>query len=303
VTTASSFTVPNDAGQHVFVHAWLPPEPARAVVLVAHGMAEHGGRYARLGRVLAKNGLAVYAPDHRGHGETAAGRLGWGGADAWNGTIRDLAALADRARAAHPGAPLFLMGHSMGSIATQRFLQLHGNLLQGAILSGTTSVLPGAEQIVPAARAQAEGGAAEEPSPFAALMFASFNDGFQPVATPFDWLSRDEAEVAKYIADPFCGFVFSSGLLADHLAGWVETWLPANEARLPTSLPLLVFSGALDPVGANMSYVTALVERYRALGIGHIETIAYPGGRHEMLNETNRDDVHSDILTWLNARL
>jgi alpha-beta hydrolase superfamily lysophospholipase len=288
----------------VHVRRWLPAGTPKAAVLVAHGMAEHGGRYARFAEALTQHGYAVYAPDHRGHGETAgAEQLGRGGPDAWNGTLRDLARLADDIRREHPGIPLFFFGHSMGSILAQRFTQLHGDLLAGTILSGTFGVLDNADATIALAEQAAAAGGDDTPSALAGGMFASFNTRFAPERTGFEWLSRDEAEVQRYVDDPYSGFAFSNGLLRDHLRGWAETFAPENEKKLPASLPFLIFSGEEDPVGRDTLSVRALAERYRELGVHDLTLTFYPGGRHEMLNETNRDDVTRDIITWLDAHV
>jgi alpha-beta hydrolase superfamily lysophospholipase len=133
-------------------------------------------------------------------------------------------------------------------------------------------------------------------------MFAGFNKAFTPQRTGFEWLSRDAAEVRKYADDPRCGFTFSNRLLVDMLRGYAETWKPANERRIPVTLPVLFFSGARDPVGGNMRAVTALAERYRALGVRDVQVTFSPDGRHEMLNETNRDEVVHDVVAWLDQR-
>lgn len=311
----------NDAGEDVFVHAWVP-DAVRAVVVVAHGMAEHGARYARFGQALSARGYAVYAPDHRGHGRTAGGeeRLGWTGADGWNGMVRDLERLLELARAAHPGMPLVLFGHSMGSVLAQRVAQLRGRELAGLILSGTFGAAPGLALAIAAASALAFGAGARKPSPLLKQRFAEFNRPFATAtaaavcesgasgghavpggsaATGFEWLSRDEAEVKKYADDPWCGFAFSNRLTLDMLRGYGEVWKPANEARLPKELPVLLFAGERDPVGADTAAVKALAERYRTLGLRDVRTVFYPEARHETLNETNRDEVVRDVVAWL----
>ncbi len=299
---ASTFTFASD-GIDLVVHRWLPDGAAKATVVVAHGMAEHAARYARFGRALAAHGYAVYAPDHRGHGRTGGDeQLGWAGADGWNAMVRDLERLAAHVRERHPGVPQFLFGHSMGSMLAQRFAQLHGAPLAGLILSGTTGSGPKIGTAVIAARllTLARGGRVR--SPLQRVMFADFNKPFasQP---GFEWLSRDADAVRAYVDDPHCGFTFSNRLLLDMLRGYVETWKPVNERRLPHDLPVLMFAGEHDPVGRNTAGVTELAERYRALGLRDVRTIFYPGARHEMLNETNRDDVTRDVVDWLDAHL
>jgi len=302
-TSVSTFSFVND-GVEIAGERRLPDGAPKAVVVVAHGMAEHAARYGRFAAALAAVGYAVYAPDHRGHGRTAGGdeNLGWAGPDGWNTMLRDLDRLTVLARERHPGAPLILFGHSMGSVLAQRFAQLHGDRLAGLILSGTFGGAPNIGAGIAAASAARLLRGDRAPSPLQRTMFAGFNKAFAPGRTGFEWLSRDDAEVQKYADDPRCGFTFSNRLLLDMLRGYAETWKPANERRIPRTLPVLFFSGAVDPVGGNTRAVTALAERYRALGLRDIEVKFYPDARHETLNETNRDEVVRDVVAWLDAR-
>ena len=303
-TSATTFTFTNE-GVPITGERRLPAGAPKAAVVISHGMAEHAARYVRFAGELAACGYAAYAPDHRGHGRSAGGddRLGWAGGDGWNGMLRDLDRLATLVADRHPGAPLFMLGHSMGSVLAQRFAQLHGDRLAGLILSGTFGAAPNIKPGIAIANALRLLRGDRTPSTLQRTMFAGFNKGFTPQRTGFEWLSRDDAEVQKYVDDPRCGFTFSNRLLVDMLRGYVETWKPANERRLPAALPVLFFSGALDPVGANTRAVNALAERYRALGLRDVQVMFYPDARHEMLNETNRDEVVRDIVTWLDAHV
>jgi alpha-beta hydrolase superfamily lysophospholipase len=299
----STFTLSGD-GIELVVDRRLPTGTPRAVLIIAHGMAEHALRYRRFAGELAERGYAVYAPDYRGHGRTAGGdeNLGWAGDDGWNAIVRDLERLAERVRAEQPGVPLVLFGHSMGSVLAQRFAQLHGDELAGLILSGSFGSAPNIGAGIAAAQAVRLVRGDRAPSPLQRTMFADFNKPF-PQRTGFEWLSRDDAEVRKYADDPRCGFTFSNRLMLDMLRGYVETWKRENERRIPATLPVLLFSGALDPVGRQTQSVSALAARYRALGLTDVEVVFYPDARHEMLNETNRDEVVHDVLTWLDARV
>jgi alpha-beta hydrolase superfamily lysophospholipase len=268
-------------------------------------MAEHAARYARFAGELAANGFAVYAPDHRGHGRTAGAEenLGWAGRDGWNGMLRDLDRLTALVRERHSQTPLMLFGHSMGSVLAQRFAQLHGDRLAGLILSGSFGAAPNIGAGIAAASVLRLLRGDRAASPLQRTMFAGFNKGFAPQTTGFEWLSRDAAEVRAYAGDPRCGFTFSNRLLVDMLRGYAQTWKPAHERRIPVALPVLLFSGARDPVGGNTRGVTALAERYRALGLRDVQVTFYPDGRHEMLNETNRDEVVRDVVAWLAAHV
>ena len=303
-TGAGLLTFTSD-GLEVVGDRRLPAGAPRAAVIIVHGMAEHAARYRRFAAELAAHGYAVYAPDLRGHGRTAESdeRLGWAGADGWNAMLRDLARLIELAGERHPGVPVVLFGHSMGSILAQRVAQLAGERLAGLILSGTTGSAPKLGAGILAARLLCTLRGGRAPSPLQRVMFAGFNASFAPQPTGFEWLSRDASEVQRYVDDPRCGFTFSNRLLLDMLRGYAEVWKPENERRIPPGLPVLLVSGELDPVGARTTAVTALAARYRALGLGDVQVVFYPGARHEMLNETNRDEVVRDVVGWLDARV
>ena len=194
----------------LFVNQWLPAAPLKAVILLAHGMAEHSGRYARLAEKLCDQGYGVYAPDLRGHGKTAEnGTLGhFADDDGWCKVVGDLASLNQHIGQQHPGAPIVLLGHSMGSYIAQAYLLHHSASLHGAILSGSNfqpvALYRAARQIARLERLR------QGPKGRSALIewlsFGSFNKKFKPARTKFDWLSRDPAEVDLYANDPLCGF-------------------------------------------------------------------------------------------------
>ncbi len=292
-------------GKVVALHAWLPSGEAKGIVVIAHGLAEHALRYDAFARALVRAGYAVYASDHRGHGALArdAAELGDFGEDGWNATLDDLAHVAETARAAHAQRPLFFFGHSMGSIFAQRFIQRHGAELAGAVLCGTFGSIDGLEAILELADAAARGDAASAPSALQPQMFAAFNAPFEPKTTGFEWLSRDESEVRKYVADPLCGFPLTNRAMATMLHGFEEAWRVENEAAIPVALPLLIVAGAEDPAGAASGSVAALAARYRAHGVHDLTVVLYPGDRHEILNELDSERVRRDLIAWFDARV
>ena len=305
IETTFTFTDPDDF--HIFVRKWTPPAGAslKATVLAAHGAAEHSLRYARLAEYLNASGYVVYAPDHRGHWMTAGSldKASYAGPDGWNGMLKDMHQLAGIMHQEYPGLPLFLFGHSMGSLMAQGYIESWGVELEGAILSGTFGSLPGVEQILPMAEGLAQGETADQPSMIFGNMFGSFNAPFAPGKTGFEWLSRDETEVQKYVDDPWCGFPFTNAMVYELFKGGLQTWRPESEACIPKDLPLLVFSGEQDPAGGNTVSVKELVQRYQAQGIKEITVKFYPGARHETLNETNREEVMQDLLAWLDKHV
>ncbi|GIZ50087.1 alpha/beta hydrolase [Noviherbaspirillum aridicola] len=300
-TTASHEVLRAADGADIRYRRWEPDGEARLAVQVVHGAAEHGGRYERFARALVADGCAVYASDHRGHGlsRVRSGALGDAGPDAWNRFVEDELALSEIIQRAHPKCPLVLFGHSMGSFIAQDYIT-RGCRLDGLILSGTAYGPPPPAELIDALDAAAAA-APLGPSQFWAERFSEFNKAFSD-KPGFDWLSRDPEEVRKYEDDPLAGFSFSNELVRDFFRGMAALRDPAREACIPQSLPVLVIQGALDPVGANLAGTRALIDRYQALGLARVDYRFYEGARHELLNETNRDDVVRDILDWLRQR-
>ena len=251
--------------------------PARGVLQLAHGAGEHAGRYfGPLAPVLAA-GWVIYAADHRGHGQTSGmshlGDFGPGGAPA---AVDDMAILSRRALAEHPDLPLVLMGHSMGAMFAQAYVLDHSGLIDALVLSGTAG-----------------------PGP---RMKSGPNSVYANPRTDYDWLSRDDAEVDRYIADPFCGIQFTPDSAASFAALRERELTPAALAGVTAGLPVYVFVGDEDPINAKLERLMPLIEAYRTAGLD-VTLKVYPGGRHEMLNETNRDEVVGDLVAWLEGRL
>jgi alpha-beta hydrolase superfamily lysophospholipase len=292
-------------GLEIYVYKWLPEGQIKAAVNIAHGMAETAARYARFAGLLTENGYAVYAEDHRGHGRTIkdASHAGEAGADALNLMLGDLHQLSGIIKREIPLAPVFLLGHSMGSFLAQGYLAHWGSELKGAILSGAAGpadLLTAIGQAI-AYLEMLRVGKTGRSSLINFLSFGSFNKQFKPERTAFDWLSRDNAEVDKYIADPFCGGVFPASFFYELLKFWRHIHRAEELSKIPRDLPLYIFSGEKDPVGGNSRGVRQLINRYKQLGIKDLSFKFYEGGRHEMLNEINREEVMMDIIKWLAA--
>jgi alpha-beta hydrolase superfamily lysophospholipase len=266
-------------GASIAAYRWNGPEPARFVVQIAHGMAEHARRYLPVARDLIAAGAVVYANDHRGHGHTAGSveKLGDFGEGGYDALPEDMAILTRHIRKEQPGLPVILLGHSMGSFAAQVYAIDHSDLIDGLVLSGSTAF---AEFI----KALAESG-------------GMLNTPFEPARTPYDWLSRDPAVVDAYIADPYCGFQGRDR--PDMTTAAQRAADPEQLKRIRPDLPIYLFAGDKDPLNGELALLNILIERYRAAGVTDIAYDFYPDGRHEMLNETNRDEVIANLLRWI----
>ena len=308
LTDPSTFRLPVDDGVALHVYRWTPGGPPKAVVQIAHGLAEHAGRYGPTAAALTAAGFAVYANDHRGHGLTASTpeELGYFAAqNGWRRLVDDLHRLNRRIADEHPGRPIFLLGHSMGSFLAQQYLFSHGDSIVGGVLSGTNG---GAGMLVRIGRSVAQLerlrlGARGRSALLHKQFFGSFNRRFRPARTELDWLTRDPAEVDKYIADPLCGFALTVQGWIDVLDGLLEIERPAHIQCVPASLPIYLFSGDHDPVGGETRGVRWLAAAYRRAGLTDVTERFYPGGRHEMLNEVNRAEVERDLVAWLDGVL
>jgi alpha-beta hydrolase superfamily lysophospholipase len=302
----STVYMANDGCQR-FVHGWAPQGDVRGVLHIAHGMGEHGARYARLAEVLTGAGLAVYANDHRGHGRTAAEEdLGFfADSDGWQVVVDDLREHIDRERAEHPGVPLILMGHSMGSFMVQQSMAEHAEVLDAVVLSGTNGRPPPIARLgrLLARMERLRQGARGKSGILAAMSFGDFNKRFRPNRTDFDWLSRDEEEVDRYIADPRCGFHCTNQLWIDLLDALDVITTSTFQSQIPSTLPVYLFAGGRDPVGNNGKSVRALAEDLSAAGLSDVTLKLYEEGRHESLNEINRDAVMGDLLAWIQGIL
>lgn len=298
-----------DAVDHerIVTRVWRPDAEPRAAVQIAHGMTEHSGRYERFATELTTRGYVVYANDHRGHGRTAEfdDRLGhFADRNGWELAVGDLPTVTDRIGEDYPGLPVVLFGHSMGSSLSRDYASRHADRLAGLILMGLLPIrrIPAvARPIIEARRALR--GTHKPDKLLNRLVFGGFNKPFAPSRTDFDWLSRDEAEVDAYIADPWCGTTPTTTFFRDLLVGLQRISSDAATASVPRDLPVLVLAGAADPVAAQGNAVYDVTRQFARAGVADVTGRIYQGARHELLNELNRPQVTADILAWLDARL
>lgn len=287
-------------GHEIHVQSWGPDANPVAVIQLLHGLGEHIARYARFAEAAAGRGFALVGHDHRGHGPHSDDLGYFAGKDGWSKVAGDVGTVNDWIRDHYPDRPVVMLGHSMGSFIAQAFAMHYGDRLKGMLLSAATwpsriELLPG--RVIAFVEGWRLSPAAQSPL-LQKLFFGKFNRRFKPNRTESDWLSRDKAEVDKYIADPLCGGPFSCRLWQDFLAGLWELGSDAALNRIPSGLPVLISGGAADPVGGDKG-MSKLLLRYAQTGHGRVKIKMYPDGRHEMLNDINRDQVSSDWLDWI----
>jgi len=287
-TPSFEFQFTSSDGMRIACARWDSRRHVRGVVQIAHGIGEHIGRYAETIEFLVANGLTVYGNDHRGHGRTAApgaqfGGFGEGGFDL---LVDDMICLSRLARRENPNLPLILLGHSMGSFAAQQYALDHRGDIDALILSGS-GALDGLAKLARSAPAGSN----------------FLNAPFEPARTPFDWLSRDSAVVDDFINDPLCFAELQSAAFASFLGAAPRLADLIQLRRIRDDLPIYLFSGSEDPVGQQLEGVQTLIDRYHKAGIYDISHDFYAGGRHEMLNEINREVVRARLLAWISAVL
>jgi alpha-beta hydrolase superfamily lysophospholipase len=277
---------------------WWPVDDPRGIMLLSHGASEHSGRYDRFARALNDARFAVVALDHRGHGRTAPstgpGVMGPGGGDAVVDDLHELRAAASSQFGTD--VPVHLFGHSMGSMIGLAYLTRHSDGLASGVLCGFPVGLDGAAAMQEALQGMADAGTRDEP---AANLLADNNAPFEPARTRFDWLSRDADEVDRYVADAMCGD--GNPLTYGYLIDLSAVLVPASQRLDAITCPVLVIAGDQDPAAGMGAHPTALAEALRSASVP-VDFTLYEGARHELLNETNRDDVTADVIAWLQER-
>lgn len=291
MTQPERFQFTSTDGLSIACVKWSGHHDVRGVVQIAHGLGEHVGRYAELAERLVEGEYVVYGNDHRGHGLTAKpsgsfGQLGPGGFDQ---LVEDMVSLRVIAKNEHPRKPYFLLGHSLGSFAAQQFILDHSHSIDGLALSGS-GTLDGLARL-------------GESLPIGEDPMKLMNAAFEPARTPFDWLSRDNAEVDAFINDPLCFPSLKPDSMESFLAAFPRLADPTEIRKVRDDLPIYIFSGSEDPVGQKLGGVRVLMDRYRSAGLTSIDHDFYPGGRHEMLHELNRRDVFTNLVVWISGIL
>lgn len=292
------------------IHAieWQPEGDIRGVLQIAHGVAEYVDRYNDFASFLAGHGFVVAGNDHLGHGQSVAdeSELGWfGEKDGWDMVVGDMKKLHDLLGDKYPGKPMFLLGHSMGSFLARTYMAMHPKDWYGVILSGTghqPGLVCRAGGLVAKKEIKKRGSKYRSPI-LQKLAFGSYLKRIENPATANDWLSRDAELVAKYTADHLCGYTATAGLMRDMMQGLDFIRRPENLAKMRKLLPVFFLSGAEDPVGGWAKGVEQVAASFKKAGMLDVKVKLYEGGRHEMLNEINKEEVYGDILSWLEEKV
>lgn len=287
-------------GHNIHAQLWLPEAQTSCVIQIFHGLGEHSDRYARFAAIAVERGFAVCIHDHRGHGKNSEEPGHFADAGGWQKVVSDAEVVNEYVRQEFAGIPIVLLGHSMGSFIAQTFAMHYGPRLSGLILSASS--WPSRLQLAPArvlARIEAlRLGIRGKSALLYKLGFGNFNKPFEPARTEQDWLSRDDTEVDSYVSDPLCGGPYSCGLWLDLLGGLFDLASDNAISCIPLDLPILISGGEQDPVGGDKG-MTNLAMHYAQTSHQRLKVKIYAEGRHEMLNEINRDDVTADWLDWV----
>lgn len=304
---AETFTIEDPGQKELFIYQWTPEnsEP-RGVIQIAHGMAEHAGRYSHLAEKLTGQGFAVLANDHQGHGQTDPDHPGFiSGENGFEKMVDNIADVKKTVEKRFPGLPRFLFGHSMGSFLLQRHLQRAEDQPVGVIYSGSNGRPPGFIRIgILFSKFLMKMFGPDAKSPLLnKLSFGAFNKPFEPARTEFDWLSRDESEVDQYIKDPKCGFICSTSFYHDLFRGLVDLHRYTPFTGYTGDAQIFIQSGSQDPVSEMGKGIDRLKQSIMLSGSANPEIKLYEGARHEIYHETNREEVIGDLLDWLERQL
>ncbi len=301
--TQKTELIPVSDGAKIALHSWIPQKQNGYIVHVCHGMAEFALRYDRFARFLADQGCTVYAHDHRGHGQSIQECAPKGHLADKNGFFRaveDLREIIEYTKKTHQTDKYILFAHSFGSFTAQYFVTQYGSLINSLILSGTTSFSSVLGNLtIFLASVMAFFKPVRTPSLFLTkTAFGSYNKRIQKPSSSFSWLTRDDEELKKYDQSDLCGFPCTIGFYRDLGTAFTVMNKAQNMKKIPKNVTILLIAGTDDPVGSYGARVKKLYDAYENLQFTS-KIILYPKGRHESLNEINRDTVHNDILSWI----
>lgn len=304
------FTFPSKTGlAEIFVRAWFPADGAKALFQICHGMAEHGERYEEFAASLCEKGFAVFVNDHIGHGKSVKSDddLGYfGESGGWDAFVEDERALTEILKKDYPELPIIFYGHSMGSFIAREYIARYGTdeRIKGSVICGTSGKNPASGIAIGIAGAIAKIKGSKYKSKFIdGLAFGAYNKKISSPRTSFDWLTHDDAIVDKYVADKYCGFMFSAAGYKDLFSLLTAVSGKAWFEKVSNDLPILLTAGEEDPVGQYGAGVKQVYNDLKLSGCKDVTLKLYPGMRHEIHNETERATVYEDIAAWSVSKL
>ena len=283
------------------------PDHIKGIVQIIHGMAEHIGRYDDFARFLCANSYIACGCDHIGHGKSVKSADDYGYFGHINGCstmMDDARKFGNIVRAQYPHPPFFILGHSMGSFVLRKYITKYCGDIAGVIISGTGGPNPLAKIGINLAVMDVRKNGDRHRSKFLDNMaFGNYNKLIKHPKTKFDWLTRDTEIVDKYVHDDACGYIFTSSAFADMLRIMYDVNTDSWYTKVPKTLPILMISGTKDPVGDYGKGVKLVYKKLQDSGLQQIKLILYGDGRHEMLNELNRDEVYDDLVSWMDEKI
>lgn len=293
-----------DGNTEIHTIEWKPEGEVKAVLQICHGMVEYIRRYDEFAQFLCDRGYYVVGNDHLGHGKSIQAKSEYGFFNEKYGNacvLGDMHTLRQRTAKKYPGVPYFMLGHSMGSTLLRQYIQMYGNGLSGAVLMGVAADHKKAELLLGKRLCRvlaAFRGWHYRSKMVDKLVMGSFNKKFKPARTRADWITSDNDHLDVYVSDPLCSFVSTVNAYYNIFSGMIGTQRKESVYMIPKGLPILFMSGADDPVGGFGKGVRKIYEKYRAAGIQDVALRLYTGDRHELLNETDREQVYEDLLEW-----
>lgn len=298
-----------DGNTEIHTVEWKPEGEVRAVLQICHGMVEYIKRYDEFARFLSDRGYYVVGNDHLGHGKSVQSKSEYGFFEKKYGNacvLGDIHTLRRRTQKKYPSVPYFMLGHSMGSSLLRQYIQMYGNGLAGAVLMGTVAdhrrisllTVKRLCHLMAAVRGWHYRSRIVDD-----LVTGRYNKKFRPAATKADWITSDKERLEAYVSDPLCSFMFTVNAYYSMVSGMIGMQKKENIQMIPKKLPVLFVSGAEDPVGNFGKGVRKIYEAYKSAGIQDVSLRLYEGDRHEILNETDRQQVYSDLYTWFETEL
>lgn len=303
--STNSFTTKD--GVNIHYYKWVPDKEIKGIMQLAHGIGEHAGRYSHFAEFLQEEGYVVYANDHRIHGKSVKSRhlLGvYDGDDYFADAVKDMRKLTKLIKKEYPSEKIILFGHSMGSLLSREYVTKYGKDVKALILSGTASFMKtlGSVGLFSTKVIRTFRGRKKSNKVLKDLFFSEFNKKFKPNRTKVDWISRDKHQVDLFEADPLRIENFSLSVIEDVIKGSKKTNNFETFQNTPNNIPVYLFSGDCDPVGEMGKGVVRVVKKFKKAG-NDVTLKLYKGGRHEMLNEINKEEVEQDLLNWLNTKI